>query len=139
MLPEAPPAASDVEQPLLHDGDQKEQQDEINGIAAAAVKELRGKHGEHELADIPEGGASVEGGEEGTPAARQGWAQRWWCSTVPATLAAVLCLWALKLVQQGYVDGAHCSSRHTRTPACLLHACMCHLGKQPHASTHAAS
>ena len=32
-------------------------------------------------------------------------AWRWWDSTVPATLAAVLCLWALKLVQQGFVDG----------------------------------
>lgn len=29
----------------------------------------------------------------------------WWDAGMQATLAAVLCLWALKLVQQGYVDG----------------------------------
>ncbi|BDA44398.1 SPX domain-containing membrane protein At4g11810 [Coccomyxa sp. Obi] len=31
--------------------------------------------------------------------------QSWWDAGMQATLAAVLCLWALKLVQQGYVDG----------------------------------
>ena len=41
----------------------------------------------------------------------------WRDPVVPATLAAVLCLWVLKLVQQGYVDGVN--------PILLscLHAC----------------
>ena len=38
-------------------------------------------------------------------ASHEGGAFSWWDASMQATLAAVLCLWALKLVQQGYVDG----------------------------------
>ena len=43
--------------------------------------------------------------EASEKAEEEGQSAPWWDAGMQATLAAVLCLWALKLVQQGYVDG----------------------------------
>ncbi|KAK9915918.1 hypothetical protein WJX75_005971 [Coccomyxa subellipsoidea] len=48
------------------------------------------------IKEVPEAAAPEELGQS---------AFSWWDASMQATLAAVLCLWALKLVQQGYVDG----------------------------------
>jgi hypothetical protein len=60
---------------------------------------------------LQNGSASADGGggdaaaEKPLAAAGKLPGSRWWDAGMQATLATVLCLWALKLVQQGYVDG----------------------------------
>lgn len=53
----------------------------------------------------PSAAGSVEPIKEAIAEDTQEQADSWWDASMQATLAAVLCLWALKLVQQGYVDG----------------------------------
>ena len=81
----------DLEQPLLQGAEKKEGASDSaaqNGHARSEISEAAGS--EAEAAAAPSSRAQSV----------------WRDPVVPATLAAVLCLWVLKLVQQGYVDGA---------------------------------
>lgn len=85
---------SDLEQPLLEEDEKDEAASNStaqigqNGHACSEASETAG--GEAEAAPAP-GGVSAQ--------------SVWRDPVLPATVAAVLCLWVLKLVQQGYVDG----------------------------------
>ncbi len=81
---------SDLEQPLLEDGSKS---DHVSGSAA------QNGHAMSEASD-------AAGSELDAAAPARAAPSVWRDPVLPATVAAVLCLWALKLVQQGYVDGA---------------------------------
>lgn len=88
---------TDLEQALLEDGDKSDQVSSStaqNGHARSEASEAMGS--ELEVA------SSANGANGANSAAQSVWRD----PVLPATLAAVLCLWVLKLVQQGYVDGA---------------------------------
>ena len=92
----------DLEQPLLERARKREGGSDTaaqNGHARSEISDAAGS--EVDAAALP--GSSMQ--------------SVWRDPVVPATLAAVLCLWVLKLVQQGYVDGVN--------PILLscLHAC----------------
>lgn len=96
----------DLEQPLLQGAEKKEGASDSaaqNGHARSEISEAAGS--EAEAAAAPSSRAQSV----------------WRDPVVPATLAAVLCLWVLKLVQQGYVDGAD-------TPLLIL---VCMLALKP--------
>ncbi len=76
-------AEPDLEQPLLQDSVQS---------AVRPVEPIK---------EASEEASTEEAGDEEPGQS----AFSWWDASMQATLAAVLCLWALKLVQQGYVDG----------------------------------
>ena len=80
---------SDLEQPLLDDG---------KGSEHASNSTPQNGHARSEVSEATE--SEVEA------AAPVRTSQSVWQDPVlPATVAAILCLWVLKLVQQGYVDG----------------------------------
>ena len=85
---------SDLEQPLL----EEDEKDEAASYSAAQT----GRNG-HARSEASE----TAGCEAEAAPARGGVSTQsvWRDPVLPATVAAVLCLWVLKLVQQGYVDG----------------------------------
>ena len=96
----------DLEQPLLQGAEKKEGASDSaaqNGHAGQRSLKLQGP--KRRLPQRPTAGRRACGG----------------ILSCPATLAAVLCLWVLKLVQQGYVDGAD-------TPLLIL---VCMLALKP--------
>ena len=91
----------DLEQPLLQGAEKKE---------GAADSAAQNGHARSEVSEA----AGSEADAAAPPSSR---AQSVWRDpVVPATLAAVLCLWVLKLVQQGYVDGSD--------PPFAIHVCV---------------
>lgn len=97
---------SDLEQPLLDNGSKS---DRVPGSAA------QNGHARSEASE-------AAGSELEAAAPARAVPSVWRDPVLPATVAAVLCLWVLKLVQQGYVDGVLPSlpPRHSQTPdSCL--------------------
>ncbi|CAL5218517.1 g204 [Coccomyxa viridis] len=80
---------SDLEQPLLDNGSKS---DRVPGSAA------QNGHARSEASE-------AAGSELEAAAPARAVPSVWRDPVLPATVAAVLCLWVLKLVQQGYVDG----------------------------------
>lgn len=93
---EAVTTVPDLEQPLL------EEEETPVSTAATSAADLPQLHGagavNAAVARVPADFALSKPGQPGL-------GKGWWDASIQATLAAVLCLWALKLVQQGYVDG----------------------------------
>lgn len=81
---------SDLEQPLLEDGAKSSQ------VSSSAAQN---GHARSEASEAAESELEAAAPARAVPSV-------WRDPVLPATVAAVLCLWALKLVQQGYVDGA---------------------------------
>ena len=81
---------SDLEQPLLEDDSRS------NNVSGSAAQN---GHARSEASEAAESEPKAAAPARAVPSV-------WRDPVLPATLAAVLCLWALKLVQQGYVDGA---------------------------------
>ena len=86
---------SDLEQPLLEGGSKSD-------MPSSAAQN---GHAQSEASEAAESELEAAAPARAAPSV-------WRDPVLPATLAAVLCLWVLKLVQQGYVDGAFRSLPH---------------------------
>ena len=84
---------SDLEQPLLDGGSKSD----------LSSSTAQNGHARSEASEAAESELEAAAPARAAPSV-------WRDPVLPATLAAVLCLWVLKLVQQGYVDGAFLSA-----------------------------
>ena len=99
---------SDLEQPLLEDDSKS------NSVSGSAAQN---GHARSEASEAADSELEAAAPARAVPSV-------WRDPVLPATLAAVLCLWALKLVQQGYVDGAYFFPWKT-SPRVIPHPSVC--------------